>query len=319
MGPNARGALLALLAFAFYSSHDVVVKVLGGVYSPFQVLFFSVFFSFPLALLTIMRDTEPGTLLPVHPWWIGFRTLAAVLTGVCAFYAFSVLPLAQVYSIVFATPLLITVMAIPILGEKVRLRRWMAVLVGLVGVIVVLQPGQTELTLGHLAALGTAVGGAFAAVVLRKIGREERPVVVMVYPMVANFIAMGAILGFVYKPMPFEHLAAVAVMSVLGYLGGMVLIGAYKAGEAVIIAPMQYSQIVWASIFGLAFFGESMDRYTLIGAAIIIASGLYIVLREGRAGASDNRPVLDTRARIETGVRPRQLIPTMRGISGRSL
>ena len=152
MGSNAKGALLALLAFGVYATHDVVVKFMGGTYNPAQLIFFSVLFSFPLAMLMMMRDPNPGTLLPVHPWWIALRTGASVLTGISAFYAFSVLPLAQVYTIVFATPLLITMLAIPILGEKVRIRRWMAVFVGLCGVMVVLRPGSTELTLGHAAA-----------------------------------------------------------------------------------------------------------------------------------------------------------------------
>jgi len=179
MTQNAKGALLALLAFAVYASHDVIVKLMGASYSPFQLIFFSVLFSFPLALLILMRDTTPGTLLPVHPWWVGFRTLAALFTGISAFYAFTHLPLAQVYAILFAAPLIITILAIPVLGETVRLRRWVAVLVGLAGVIVVLRPGTAELGLGHLAALVAAFGSAFASVVLRKIGAEERPVVIM--------------------------------------------------------------------------------------------------------------------------------------------
>jgi drug/metabolite transporter (DMT)-like permease len=160
MGSNAKGALLALLAFGVYATHDVVVKFMGGTYNPAQLIFFSVLFSFPLAMLMMMRDPNPGTLLPVHPWWIALRTGASVLTGISAFYAFKVLPLAQVYTIVFATPLLITMLSIPILGEKVRIRRWMAVIVGLLGVLVVLRPGSTELTLGHGAALLAAVGGS---------------------------------------------------------------------------------------------------------------------------------------------------------------
>src|SRR6056297_1778793 len=157
MSGNAKGALLALLAFGIFSTHDVAVKILGGIYSPFQIVFFSVLLSFPLAMVMLMRDARPGTLVPAHPWWLAVRTVAAVITGVSAFYAFSVLPLAQTYAILFATPLLITILAIPVLGEVVRLRRWLAVLVGLAGVLVVLRPGQTDLSPGHLAALVAAV------------------------------------------------------------------------------------------------------------------------------------------------------------------
>ena len=305
MSLNAKGALLALLAFGVFSTHDVVVKVLGGVYSPFQIVFFSVLLSFPLATVMLMRDAKPGTLVPVHPWWMALRTVAAVATGVSAFYAFSVLPLAQVYAILFASPLLITVLAIPVLGERVRLRRWMAVLVGLAGVLVVLRPGQATLSAGHLAALIAAVGGSLASIVVRKIGAEERPVVMLLYPMVVNFALMACALPFVYVPMPIEHLGLLGVIAVSAWIASRLVIAAYQAGEAAIIAPMQYSQIIWASIFGYVFFEETIDQTTAIGAAIIIASGLYIVLRESRSGASENTPVLRTRSRSETATTPR--------------
>ena len=149
MSANSKGALLALLAFGLYSTHDVFIKSLGAIYSPIQIVFFSVLLSFPLATLMLMRDAKPGTLVPVHPWWMLARTIAAVVTGVSAFYAFAHLPLTQTYAILFATPLLITILSIPILGETVRIMRWAAVVVGLAGVLVVLRPGSTDLTLGQ--------------------------------------------------------------------------------------------------------------------------------------------------------------------------
>ncbi|WP_299727960.1 DMT family transporter [uncultured Tateyamaria sp.] len=300
MSSNVKGALLSLIAFGVYATHDVFIKTLGATYSPIQLVFFSVLLSFPLATINLMRERAAATLLPVHPWWIGLRTVAAVITGFAAFYAFSNLPLTQTYAILFATPLIITVLSIPILGETVRLQRWLAVLVGLIGVIVVLRPGGTELGLGHAAALLAACTGAFASIVLRKIGGEERPVVVMLYPMVANFVVMGAMLPFVYKPMPIEHLGYLAVISVFAWVGGRVIISAYQTGEAAIVAPMQYSQILWATVYGFIFFGESLDLYTGIGAAIIIASGIFIVIRESKGGNSSNTPVLRTRTRIGT-------------------
>ena len=300
MSPNVKGAVLSLIAFGVYATHDVFIKTLGATYSPIQLVFFSVLLSFPLATVSLMRDRAPSTLVPVHPWWIGLRTVAAVITGFAAFYAFSNLPLTQTYAILFATPLIITVLSIPILGETVRLPRWLAVIVGLIGVIVVLRPGGTELSLGHAAALLAAITGAFASIILRKIGGEERPVVVMLYPMVANFVVMGAMLPFVYKPMPIEHLGYLAIISVFAWVGGRFIIAAYQTGEAAIVAPMQYSQILWATVYGFVFFSESLDLYTGVGASIIIASGIFIVFRESRGGNSSNTPVLRTRSRIGT-------------------
>ena len=304
MTPNAKGALLALVAFGIFATHDVIIKVLGGTYSPIQIVFFSVLFSFPLATLWLLRDQTSGTLIPRHPYWMIARTIAAVVTGFSAFYAFSVLPLAQVYAIIFASPLLITVLAIPILGEKVRMRRWIAVLVGLSGVLVVLRPGETELGLGHLAALAAAVGGSFASVIVRKIGRDERTVVIMLYPMMANFLIMGLLLPTVYVPMPIEDIGRIAIIAVFAWTAGRFLIAGYNTGEAVIVAPMQYSQILWATVYGAFFFDEYPDTGTLIGSAIIITSGLYIVLRESRSTTSET-PVLRTRSRPETGTSPR--------------
>ncbi|WP_299284303.1 DMT family transporter [uncultured Tateyamaria sp.] len=299
MSPNIKGALLALVAFGIFSTHDVFIKTLGATYSPIQIVFFSVLLSFPLATIMIMRDSKPGTLLPVHPWWMAIRTVGAVITGVSAFYAFSNLPLTQTYAILFATPLLITVLSIPILGEKVRLPRWLAVIVGLAGVMVVLRPGTTDLTLGHAAAILAAFSGAFASIVVRKIGGEERTAVLLLYPMVANFVVMGAALAFVYKPMPIEHLGLLAVISTMAWIAARFIIAAYQTGEAAIVAPMQYSQILWATGYGLIFFDETPDIYTAMGAAIIIASGLFIVFRESRGG-SVNTPVLRTRSRVGT-------------------
>ncbi len=301
MGSNTKGALIALLAFAVFSTHDIIVKFLGAIYSPVQIVFFSVLFGFPWVTLMLIRDTSSGNLRPRHPWWMALRTVATMATAISAFYAFTVLPLAQVYAFLFAAPLLITILSIPILGERVRLRRWIAVLVGLGGVLVVLRPGAEPLTLGHLAALIAAIGGALASIIVRKIGKDERSVALLIFPMMTNFVVMGAVLPFVYVPMEPMHMGGIAVMSIMALIASALVIEAYKAGEAVIVAPMQYSQIIWASLFGLTIFGEQMDAMTLLGAVIIIGSGIYIVLREGRGNASENTPVLRTRTRTETG------------------
>ncbi|HCQ67358.1 MAG TPA: EamA/RhaT family transporter [Rhodobacteraceae bacterium] len=297
---NLSGPLFALLAFGIFATHDVIVKFLGAVYSPFQIIFFTTLFSFPLVTFMLMRDATEGHLIPKHPGWIGLRTVSAIIAAGSAFYAFSALPLAQVYTIIFASPLLITLLAIPVLGEKVGIHRLGAVVVGLAGVVVVLRPGSADLGPGHFAAMATAVFGALASVIVRKVGRDERTVVIMLYPMAANFIVMGILLAFVYQPMPVEHLGATAVISLLGFGGGLLLISAYRNGDAAIVAPMQYSQIIWATGYGYLLFDERVDRATLIGAGIIIASGVYIVWREARLGSKSQTPVLRTRSRGST-------------------
>ncbi len=298
------GVGFALAGYALFSTHDAVIKFLGSSYAPFQILFFSILLSFPFATLLLMSDRQEGTLRPVNPGWVALRTGAGVVTGATAFFAFSVLPLAQVYAFIFAAPLLITVLSIPILGEKVGLHRWAAVVMGLVGVMVVLRPGAEPLTLGHIAGLVAAVGSAFVSVVTRKIGQQERSAVLMLYPMMANFIIMGSILPFVYKPMPVAHLGLLAIVAAFGFTAGLCVIAAYRRADAAIVAPMQYSQIIWGAGFGFAFFSETPDNATGLGAGIIIAAGLYVVVRESLGGRSSNTPVLRTRTRAGSASSP---------------
>jgi S-adenosylmethionine uptake transporter len=306
MNPTLRGALLSLAAFGLYATHDVVVKFLGGTYSSLQILFFSGLMGFPLITIMLLGDRRDGTLIPRHPWWTALRTVSAVATGAMGFFAFSQLPMAQCYAIFFAMPLFITLMAIPMLGEKVGIRRGVAVIVGLIGVLIVLRPGGGEgFSVGHLAALGAATTGSLSSVIVRKIGKDERSVVLMLYPMVLTFVAMGAMMPFVYQPMPVTHFGLTAVIALLGLIGAFMTIAAYRTAPAVIVAPMQYSQIVWAAFYGWWFFNETVDFYTAVGSAVIIASGIYIVLREDTPSVSQNRPVLENRSRLEIGTIPR--------------
>ncbi len=295
-----KGAFFALIAFAIFATHDVIIKILGGSFSPFQIAFFSTLFSFPLVTFMLMRDDTVGTVKARHPWWSFARTIGATLNTLCAFYAFSVLPLTEVYALIFATPLVITVLSIPLLGEKVGIHRWLAVIAGLIGVIVVLRPGSTDLTLGHLAAGSCAFFSGFVSIVVRKIGREERTVVMMLHPLVSNFIVLGLFMTITYEPMDIHELGGIALVSALGFGAGLCLVTAYRLSEAAVVAPMQYSQIIWASLFGYLFFQEYIDLQTVLGASIIIFSGLYILFRELTGGGSDNTPVLRNRSRASS-------------------
>ncbi|WP_138069667.1 DMT family transporter [Sulfitobacter sp. EhC04] len=301
-----QGVLVGLLAFALYASHDAAIKSLGGTYSPFQIVFFVVLLSFPMVTLMLVSDTKAENLRPRDPFWAAVRTAAVVIGGFCAFYAFAVLPLAETYAILFASPLIITVLSVPLLGEVVRVHRWLAVLVGLIGVLVVLRPGSAELGLGHMAALISAFGSALAAVVMRKIGARERREVLLLYPLLANFGLMLCILPFVYVPMPLADLGLVLLIALLAVTAMSLMIRAYTLADAAMVAPMQYSQIIWATLFGWLFFGETSDVLTFVGAGIIIASGGYIVLREAGGGTSEHRPVLNNLSRRpEMGGMPR--------------
>ncbi|PWE50225.1 EamA/RhaT family transporter [Thioclava sp. NG1] len=300
---NARGAALGLTSMAIYATHDVIIKHLGQTYSPVQIVFFAALLSFPLLSVILLNDKREGSLRPVHPGWVVGRVVTTVVTGLCAFYAFSTLPLAQVYPLLFAMPLLVTVFSIPILGERVGIHRWAAVILGLIGVVIVVRPGQAELAPGHFAAMTAAVTGALASVIVRKIGSEERSVVLLLSPLLGNVIVMAILLPFVWQPLQIADLGLMAVIAMFGLTASFLQILAYRAGEAAIVAPMQYSQILWAVFYGWIIFHESVDIPTLVGAGVVILSGIYIVIRETRV--STNQPVLRTRGRSETATAPR--------------
>lgn len=284
----------------------MIVKVLGEQYSVFQILFFSVLFSFVPMTLAMSMDREVDNFRPHKPWLVSLRAVLNLIGMVCAFYAFTHLPLTQVYALIFTTPLLITLLAVPILGEKIRLRRSLAVLVGLIGVLIVLRPGAQEFTLGHAAALMTAVTGSVGALLVRKLGRGERTAVIVLYPMFAMIIAMGFVQPWVYVPAALPDLTMMAVVGILAIFAQFMIVQAYRTAPAAVVAPIQYTQILWATLYGWLLFSELPDRFTIIGASVVIASGLYIVWRETRSNVSEVNPILRTpNVRPDTGPTPR--------------
>ena len=299
------GILLAICAFALFSTHDVIIKQLGGSISAFQIIFFTSLFSFPLLTLNMISETRETTLRPRHPYWLALRCGAGLIAGACAFIAIGLLPLSEFYAYIFTSPLLITLLAIPILGEKVRIHRGIAIIVGLAGVLVVLRPGSTELGLGHAAALLAALMGSLVSVITRKIGRDERGVVMILYPMLTNLTVMALVLPFVYVPLELGTMGLLAVDAVLVLLAMALLVRAYVLADAMTVAPMQYTQIIWATVFGILLFQEFPEWQTYLGTAIIALSGLYVLLREARSGTSEHTPVLRTRTRSGLAVATR--------------
>ena len=297
----------ALLAFGLFSSHDAIVKILGMDYSIFQIIFFSGLFAFVPMTLMMTIDSKMDNFRPHHPWQVGIRTVCSLLSMSGAFYAFTVLPLAEAYALIFATPLLVTALSVPMLGETVRLQRWIAVLVGLIGVVVVLRPGYSALTLGHLAALVAACGGAISSIIVRRIGKEERSAVLLFYPSLGNLIVMACILPFVYVPVALPDLGLMAMVGFLVIIAQLFIIVAYRNAPAVFVAPFQYSQILWAVFYGAFLFDDTIDTWVYAGASIIILSGLFVVWRESRGNVSSNTPVLSTpNMRPDTGPRAKR-------------
>ena len=289
---NLRGALLGLAAMGSYATHDAIIKILGGRYSPFQTMFFVALISLPVLVLVAAGRSGNG-LRPRNPGWVAARTICMTGGMLGGMIAFAALPLTQVYAILFSMPLLITVLSIPMLGERVGTQRWAAVLIGLIGVLIVLRPGQAALSAGHLGALVSALGGALAAVIARRLGGREDTLVLVVWPMMLNLGVCALALPLIYRPMPGADLGLAALIALFGLIGASLSVLSYRTGEAAVVAPMQYSQILWAVLYGWLLFAEMPDRATLLGLVIIIGSGLYILWRETRQVQSQ-RPVLES-------------------------
>ena len=282
MNPNnsaLKGAVLALMAFSLYSLGDITIKFLGSSYHPVQILFFSGMAGFPLVVLQMMADRDGGSMRPVLWNFTLARMGIVIVNGLLVSYAFASLPLSEAYAIFFLMPLFICVLAVPLLGESIDLARGLAVLAGLLGVIIVLRPGVMTLHWAHLAALGGASFGALYYIILRKTGGRERMAVIMLYPMMAQTAFVALFLPLVYEPMPVAHLGLLGLMAVEGFVGSLFIVWAYRAAPAVVIAPMQYVQIIVATLFSTLYFNEPMDAYTVAGIAVIIAAGLFIMTR----------------------------------------
>lgn len=273
------GLAFALFGFAIYSTHDAVVKSLQG-YHVFQIVFFAMLFSYvPFSIARIVEN-KAQALAPTNPVLLVVRAFLHVGALCFAFYAFSTLPMVETYVILFCTPLIISVLAIWFLGEQIALARWVAIAMGLVGVLIVLRPSIDTLQLGHFAALAAAFCSGANAIISRKIASSESMATMILFPLLATIIVSGSALYFVYKPMPLMDMAFMFLVGALGLLGQYCVLTGFRKAPAAYIAPMQYSQIVWAILFGYVFFNETIDRWVVTGSLITVLSGVAIIWRE---------------------------------------
>lgn len=278
-----RGALLSLGSFFCYACCDVSLKYLGQGLGTFQVMWVSATFTLVFIALQMLVMERGQALRPRLPGWTVARIVITLVNGIFVTYTFATLPLAQCYAIFFTMPLMITILAWPLLGEPIDPLRGVIILIGFAGVIVAVQPGTTTFQLGHLTAFLGGFLGALNSLILRRIGDRERPSVVLVYPVLAQALIMTAVLPFVWKPMTGGDLVAGTVLGFLGMCGGLFIIAAYRRAPAIVVAPMQYSQILWASTIGFFLFGETPGAITVLGIGIIIAAGLALLATANRS------------------------------------
>jgi len=283
LSPNLTGAGLGLLAFGAFAAYDISAKVLGSAYHPLQIIFAAGALTLPLLGLYILITGNARRLWPTRPGLMALRCATTVVNFIAGVSAFTLLPLAEAYVIFFTMPLFIALLAVPILGERFDPVRGLAILLGLAGVIVALDPVATPLGIGHALALTGALVGALNYVLIRKTGAVENTAVMLLWPQILLFAVVAAVMPWVYRPMPVADLGISALMAVALMIGMVAVVEAYRRAAAIIVAPMQYSQILWAAIFGSLIFNEHFGTHTLIGSLLIAVAGVIVVARQDKA------------------------------------
>jgi drug/metabolite transporter (DMT)-like permease len=292
------GVLLALLAYATFSWGDAFIKGIGGGLPVFEIGFFTTAFAGALILIARPKEERWRDFWRMkRPWAVQARALSGVSAGILGIYAFTTIPFAEAYALIFLSPLFVTLLSMLVLGERIGPWRWFAILAGLAGVMLVVRPGFRELHFGHFAAIGVALLAATTLILLRSLAGQERRTailgVMILYGLVING-ALAAAAGFV---MPSPHqLLMLAGAGALAAAGQILLLGATRYAPANQIAPTHYSQIAWAVVVGAAFFGEYPDLLAILGLAVLAAAGLLTWMRERiRLGVARWNPFLRNR------------------------
>ena len=290
-----------LAAVAMFSIMDVTMKHLVATYPAMQVTFIRGAASLPLLFAAVGVFGRWSDLIPQR-WALHLlRGALSVMTLWGFIYSVSLLSLADAYAIFMSAPLLITALSMPLLGERIGLRRWIAVLVGLCGVIVVLEPAGTSfMTLGGLAALVAALGYALSALTIRILSRTDSGAATVVWALLIMTIISGSIAAGSWIELQWQqHWPWILGLGVSGALGQYFITEAFRRAPPPVIAPLEYSALAWGLLFDWWLWMTAPSARMLIGAAIIVGSGIYVIHRERAATLSMQRSLMTQRADTE--------------------
>lgn len=282
-----RGILAMLIAVAMFSMMDVAMKHLVEAYPPMQVTFLRGLASLPFLLgaAAVMRRWRD--LVPVRWGLHAVRGALSVATLWCFVYAVSILSLGDAYAIFMSAPLLITALSVPMLKEHVGWRRWTAVFIGMIGVIVVLKPGPGSLvTLGGLAAFAGALGYALNALTIRVLSKTDTAAATVLWSLVL-LTAMSALLALPgWVSIRWEHLGWIVGLGLTGALGQHFITEAFRRAPPPVIAPLEFTALAWGMLFDWVFWATQPGIRMLTGATIIVMSGIYVFRREHQLARS---------------------------------
>ena len=276
------GIVLALISMLLLSLMDLLAKYLGQDLPVAQTAWARYFFQFIIKMaffwprrgLGLIRTTRPGLQL--------FRSLLLVLCTVIFFTAINYMSLADAVAISFVSPLMVTALSVPLLGEAVGGRRWSAVAIGFIGAMIIIRPGMGVMHWAAWLLLGLALAFALYQITTRMLSQTDDPMATLFISAVVGAIITSLVVPFYWQsPAGIGIWILLALMGIMGGLGHYILIRSFEFAPVAVLAPLSYTALLWNTLFGFLVFGDLPDRWTLIGAAILIATGIYILYREG--------------------------------------
>ncbi|MEZ5825153.1 MAG: DMT family transporter [Geminicoccaceae bacterium] len=277
---------LMVLGMFVLASMDTLGKVLSKEMPVVQVAWGRYFFQFALLLLLVPRVGLAGLLTTRRLKTQILRGLLVAVATMCLFTALTAVPLADAYVISFTSPFFVTLLSIPLLGERVGIRRFSAILAGFLGVLLVIRPGFAGFHPMLVLPLITAACFALYQVLTRMIASlpSETPLAMLFYMASVGALAQSAVVPFSWQSLTMPQWAGLAIMGLLAVLGHMILIRALSMASAVTLSPFIYTQLLWALIYGYVLFADMPDWRMAAGCTVIVASGLFMFHREAVRG-----------------------------------
>jgi drug/metabolite transporter (DMT)-like permease len=275
------GVALSILAYLLYSCCDAIIKGFGTGLSVFEIAFWTALFSFLPAIFTKPKGEHWRQMHHMrHPWLVNLRSVTGVIGNLCIIYAFTHIPLAEAYSIAFLAPIFVVALSRMFLHEEVTWQRWFFLGASFLGVLLVVRPGFRELQVGHLMAFGAALMGGITTTTLRKVAPVEKRVSLLGLPLGYIVIVNGILMLPTFHWPSVEEFAMLLLIGGLGGTGNIVFIAATRRSPISQIAPAQYSQILWAIVFGAIFFSEWPDAIAYCGLVVVAFGGILNVMSD---------------------------------------
>jgi drug/metabolite transporter (DMT)-like permease len=282
-GRSLRAITFMLSAVAAFSGMDALLKLLSQHYPPMEVVALRGAASMPFMLLPLIVMGRLSALKPVRIGMHLLRGLLMLLVLVGFVYAVRALSLADAYAIFLAAPLIVTALSVPLLGEHVGWRRWLAICIGLVGVITMLHPSASSLvSLGAVAALISATCYAFNAIALRVITRTDTTASVVFWMIAIMTVLAGVFAASRWESIRTEDWTLLFGIGVFSAVAQHLLTEAFRTAPPSVVAPFEYTALLWGILIDRVVWGVFPTSRVYIGGGIVIASGLYLIWREHR-------------------------------------